>query len=231
MRTIILSDCHIGSKESNYRLVKRFLAFLPRCDELVLLGDFWDLWDMSADRLRERHGDVIMLLDRICAAGTKITYVLGNHDEAYLEDPVMPEGLVEVVEGPYVLPNHPKSIVAIHGHEYDPVYQDHRWLSRGLAWVNMMLVRTIGISVKSLARSTCTDCKDRDDFHDLVWRIHGTAANANRHHDVLVMGHTHTPTRIDASTFGVEVVNPGDWKWSNTWVEVVNGDVGLNRYD
>jgi UDP-2,3-diacylglucosamine pyrophosphatase LpxH len=229
MRTVILTDGHVGSKESNYRDVKKFLYSLE-CDELVLGGDFWDLWDMSAKRLRSRHGDVITMLERVRSRGAKITYVVGNHDEDYPKTPVMADDRIIVVIGSYSLPGHARRITLIHGHEFDPVYQDYYWVSRMLAWVNKMSVSTIGVGSKTFMRRTCTDRIDEDDFPDIIRCIHQSAMRAyDGKCDCLIMGHTHSPIHLSNES-GMEFVNSGDWKWSNTWVDVVDGVVTLNEF-
>lgn len=228
MRTIILADCHVGSRESNYKDVRSVLPSL-RFDELVLAGDFWDLWDMSPKRLRSRHADALALLEQVRSMGVRITYVLGNHDEDYRRSPVMSADMADVVDGPYFLPGHGRRMAVIHGHEFDHVFQNHEWYYRFLSWVN----RTgsmVGISAKTFKKRTCTDL-DGDEYSKTVRSIHdrAMAAYAGRC-DCLIMGHTHCPIHL-VSCDGLEYVNAGDWKWSDTWVDVVDGTATLRVFE
>ncbi len=63
--------------------VKRFLNFLEmskQVDELVLLGDIFDFWfDYPHFRLRG-YDSILEKLDEVCAAGTRLRFIGGNHD-------------------------------------------------------------------------------------------------------------------------------------------------------
>ena len=72
-----------GSKTDDFHRDKEFLKFLDfvqeEAEELVILGDFLELWQADLDRVLFRHSEVInrllALRERI-----KVTYVVGNHD-------------------------------------------------------------------------------------------------------------------------------------------------------
>ena len=229
MRTIILTDCHVGSRESNYKDVKSVLPSI-KFDELVLGGDFWDLWDMSPKRLLSRHADALALLEQVRSMGVKITYVLGNHDEAYRKAPIMRPDLADVIDGPYSLPGHGRRIMVIHGHEFDDLFQNHELYYRFLEWANRTAA-IVGVSAKTFRRRTCTDYRGNAGFQNIIRRIHAAAARAYAGKcDCLIMGHTHFPIHELDVEPGLEFVNAGDWKWSNTWVDVNDGVVTLNEF-
>jgi UDP-2,3-diacylglucosamine pyrophosphatase LpxH len=227
MRTIIISDCHVGSPESNYRHLNRFLRGLE-CDRLILAGDFWDLWDVSARRIRERYDDTVRYLRRIMDAGTEVVYVLGNHDEEYLDDPVM-DGFVIRNETEIEL-SCGKRYAVIHGHDFDHVYKRWYWPYRASAWVNKWFRKVLGFSTKSLKKKTCVELSDEDEYSEAVGRIHDRARKTYREmgYDGLIMGHTHSPVRITGGR--MDYINAGDWKWSNTYVEILGDDITLKRY-
>lgn len=229
MRTIVLSDCHIGSNESNYRLVNNFLNNLE-CDRLVLLGDFWDLWDMSPGDLRKRYADTMGLLRRILERGTRIEYVIGNHDEDYLLDPMMDIDAVPVFTNftDISLPSG-RRYALVHGHAYDPMYMSWYSLGRMLAWVNKTSRKILGISIKTFKRKTCTDIEDDEERSRAVQKIHQAARKdfAKCGYDGVIMGHTHCPTYEGGERL---FCNAGDWKWSNTYVEILGEDVFLRQF-
>jgi predicted phosphodiesterase len=80
LRTVWLSDVHLGSRECRVNLLLDFLRH-TRCDVLYLVGDIVDLenlrksfyWPVS-------HTEVLRLLLKKSQEGTRIVYVPGNHD-------------------------------------------------------------------------------------------------------------------------------------------------------
>lgn len=229
-KTIILSDCHIGSNESNYRLVNKFLRHLT-CDRLVLLGDFWDIWDMSPDMLRERYGDTIAHLRALLARDTKIEFILGNHDEDYVQDPVMPLSEIPVLLAGEVVTTDGRRIGLCHGHEFDPIFKRWYKLSRLLAWVNRAARRLLGMSAKSFKKKTCTDLEGKE-YSKTVEKIHAKARKTYMKlgFSGLIMGHTHAPTYQTSRGGPMDFYNAGDWKWSNTYIEINDGHIELKHF-
>ena len=82
---IFISDLHLGdgSRTDDFHRDKEFLKFLDfvqsEAEELIILGDFLELWQADLDRVLFRHSKIInkllALKDKI-----KVTYVIGNHD-------------------------------------------------------------------------------------------------------------------------------------------------------
>ena len=82
---VFISDLHLGdgSRTDDFHRDKEFLEFLEfienKAQELIILGDFLELWQADLDRVLFRHSKVInrllSLKDRV-----KVTYVIGNHD-------------------------------------------------------------------------------------------------------------------------------------------------------
>jgi UDP-2,3-diacylglucosamine pyrophosphatase LpxH len=84
---IVVSDVHLGYKNSN---VKDFDRFLEKCkdihiDHLVLLGDILDLWRKNnADIVKDEVNAGILLKLANLNTG-HIHYVIGNHDHYMLK--------------------------------------------------------------------------------------------------------------------------------------------------
>lgn len=230
MRTIVLSDCHIGSEEANYRKVNKFLRGLT-CDRLVLLGDFWDLWDMPSDKIKNRYDDTVKLLDKLIDQGVDVKYLLGNHDEDYLDCPVMALSKVSVTPTCEITMPDGRRIALIHGHEFDPVFKRWYTLSRALAWINKTARKIFGLSAKSFRKKTCTDLEGQK-FSDTVEKIHKKAKKtyAKFGYDGLIMGHTHAPTYEAMRGPSIDFYNAGDWKWSNTYIEINGNDIELRVF-
>ena len=227
MRTVVLSDCHIGSPEANVAQLNRFLLTLE-CDKLMLAGDFFDLWDMSADKIRRQYAGTLDLVKKLLNKGTAIEYLLGNHDEDYLKTPVMaPDELPVVAEIKFTVPDG-RRITIVHGHEFDFVYRKHHFLYKALAWANRTSAKITGLSLKSLGRRTCTDLEGAE-YGKAIERIHGDARKAHAGKaDVLIMGHTHSPEHLSNEGL-VEFYNTGDWKIHNSYIVIEDDRISLRH--
>ncbi|MBN1256742.1 MAG: metallophosphoesterase, partial [Planctomycetes bacterium] len=82
----VISDLHIGAggprdSFSQYNRGANFNSFLDHVKkegaELIILGDFLDLWRFDLKKIIEKRNG---LLDRL--AEMKISFILGNHDQA-----------------------------------------------------------------------------------------------------------------------------------------------------
>jgi UDP-2,3-diacylglucosamine pyrophosphatase LpxH len=230
MKTIVLSDCHIGSPEANIVKLNRFLLSLE-CNRLILAGDFWDLWDKSSSDIRRDHKGTIDLLYKLIAKGTKVEYILGNHDDSYLKDPIIPLTDVPVINKFEEAMPDGKRIAIIHGHEFDFIYQKHYWLYRVFAWVNRMAKQTVGISNNNFAKQqTCTNLKGKK-YSDTVQKIHEKAQKVykKKGFNYLIMGHTHAPMHSLERDHTCEFYNAGDWKIHNSYISIEDDKITL-RY-
>ncbi|MFH1656051.1 MAG: UDP-2,3-diacylglucosamine diphosphatase [Candidatus Omnitrophota bacterium] len=82
---IFISDLHLGdgSRTDDFHRDREFLEFLEFVDseaqELIILGDFMELWQADLDRVLFTHSEVMHKLLSL-RKKIKITYVIGNHD-------------------------------------------------------------------------------------------------------------------------------------------------------
>ncbi|MDD2500940.1 MAG: metallophosphoesterase, partial [Geobacter sp.] len=82
MRTIFLADAHLHHPDdSNYRLLLRFIESLQgTTDTLCILGDLFDFRvGLPALAFAEQE-PLLMALERLQAAGTRLIWLEGNHD-------------------------------------------------------------------------------------------------------------------------------------------------------
>ena len=85
VRTVWLSDIHLGSKDCRAHYLLDFLQRVE-CDTLYLLGDIVDFWALRRKFIwPAAHYDVLRLIMRKAQSGTRVVYVPGNHDEAMRE--------------------------------------------------------------------------------------------------------------------------------------------------
>lgn len=98
-----VSDIHLKSvEERNGKILLRFLRSLlaqePAQTHLFLLGDIFDLWVGGHQYFAKKFQPLIEVLSELKKAGTKITFVEGNHDvhiEGFFRDKLGIEVFVE----------------------------------------------------------------------------------------------------------------------------------------
>ncbi|MFC1514899.1 UDP-2,3-diacylglucosamine diphosphatase [Candidatus Omnitrophota bacterium] len=82
---IFISDLHLGdgSRTDDFHRDRELLEFLAFAEgqarELIVLGDFLELWQADFDRVLFAHSEVIKKL-LLLRKKLKVTYVVGNHD-------------------------------------------------------------------------------------------------------------------------------------------------------
>ena len=80
-KSIFISDIHLGTRGCQAEALCEFLKN-NSCENLFLVGDIFDGW-----RLRKRwyfpqsHANAVRRILTAAKRGTKVYYILGNHDE------------------------------------------------------------------------------------------------------------------------------------------------------
>ena len=83
-RTIWLSDLHLGTQGCEAEVLLGFLAHAT-AERIYLVGDIVDLWRLRARPYwPQAHDDIISHLLRLAREGTKVLYLPGNHDDAFV---------------------------------------------------------------------------------------------------------------------------------------------------
>jgi UDP-2,3-diacylglucosamine pyrophosphatase LpxH len=79
-RSIFISDLHLGSRHCQAEILLNFLKTY-KCDTLYLVGDILDFWKLKRNfKIPSEQVAVIQQLLKLSKKGTKIKYVIGNHD-------------------------------------------------------------------------------------------------------------------------------------------------------
>ncbi len=81
-KIISVSDVHLGYHRSNPDKFNAFLSTLIKNppEYFTIDGDFLDLWRAEFDEIIDSHKETFKLLKTLGRKGTKIIYILGNHD-------------------------------------------------------------------------------------------------------------------------------------------------------
>jgi UDP-2,3-diacylglucosamine pyrophosphatase LpxH len=128
-RAIWISDIHLGTSGCNATLLLDFLRSVE-CETLYLVGDIIDGW-----RLRkgwywpDAHNEVVRRLLKIAHRGTRVVYIVGNHDEMLRDYVGMGFGGIELAEEAIHLTADNRRLLVTHGDAFDGVVLYHRWLA------------------------------------------------------------------------------------------------------
>ncbi|MRD48138.1 UDP-2,3-diacylglucosamine diphosphatase [Caenimonas koreensis DSM 17982] len=218
MRTIFISDIHLGTPGCQAQALLQFLKDYP-CDNLYLVGDIVDGW-----QLRKRwywpqaHNDVVQKLLRAARKGCRVIYVPGNHDEFARQFAGHHFGGIEVRNEAVHVTADGRSLWVIHGDYFDGVVQCAKWLAyvgdnlyeftlRLNRHLNHMRAR-LGLPYWSLSAYLKQKVKKALNY---VTDFEAAVAHEakRRGHDGVVCGHIHRAEMrmID----GVLYCNDGDW--------------------
>ncbi len=129
---LFISDLHLGdgSRTDDFHRDKQLLEFFDFAEreakELVILGDFLELWQSDLDKVLFVHNEVI---NRLLALKEKIkvTYVIGNHDYIPFAR------LIKANIGICLEYRDDNNIVAEHGHKYD-IFNRYKNPLKALKW-------------------------------------------------------------------------------------------------
>lgn len=124
----VISDLHIGSggKTDSFSQDNRSIYFDNFLDfaekeggELIILGDFIDLWKYPLKKVIKTRRD---LLDRL--AEMNVCCVPGNHDQAlarFINSQNVPHPFFRKIKEPFARIIGSKKFTFLHGHELDPM--------------------------------------------------------------------------------------------------------------
>ena len=239
LRSIWLSDIHLGTRECRASAV---LDFLQRhdADYLYLVGDIIDFW-----RLRRTpywppaHSEVIRAVLAKARAGTLVTFIPGNHDEYLRRFCDLAMGGVLITREAVHRTADGRLLLVLHGDVFDSVTRCHRWLARtgdvGYEWL-LILNRWInevrwrlGLGYWSLAGAVKGKVKQAVSF---ISSYEAAVVREARRRGMqgVICGHIHKAELREVA--GVLYGNSGDWVESCTaLVEHAEGQLELVAWD
>jgi UDP-2,3-diacylglucosamine pyrophosphatase LpxH len=235
VRAAFISDLHLGARECQAAEIADFLRSV-QMDELYLVGDVVDLWNMRRGIYwPAQHHEVLKLIIDKARGGTRVIYVPGNHDE-------LARGLVgsllagvEVHEEYVHTTRDGRRLLVIHGDAFDGAVRFSPALKLiGCALYSVILFANRQVdfirNLFGLRRwSLATWLKSRvGNAMAYVQRFEHAAAQsaAARGFDGIVCGHIHRPRMAEIG--GVLYCNDGDWvEHCTALVEDRNGGLSL----
>ncbi len=238
-RSVWISDTHLGTRTCQAKALRSFLSSL-RCEQLYLVGDIIDLWQLKKNWYWDAdHDGCVQTVLRMAQNGTHVVYVPGNHDEfarGYCGSGIF--RIIEMAEHAFHETADGRRLLVIHGDEFDGVVKYARWLAflgdtsyqfalSANRWFNLFR-RTFGYPYWSLSAYLKRMVKNAVSFISNF--EHALAAEAKRRGaDGVVCGHIH---HAEIKTIdGVTYCNSGDWVESLTaLVEHPDGTLEVLRY-
>jgi len=223
VRTVFISDVHLGHKHSQGLPLIRFLEDL-RPQSLYLVGDIIDGWALGGrSGWSETCTDVLRRLSEMADAGTKLYYTPGNHD-AFLRDTsglrfvterfdfveIADEFIFEAADG--------RKFVVTHGDLFDVFETSAQWISVLLSvFYNTCLSanRWLSVLLRRKNKSPYHLCSAGKRIVKRVVRFLSRYERSLSEYaqlkdcDGVICGHLHTPKIAERD--GFVYCNTGDW--------------------
>jgi UDP-2,3-diacylglucosamine pyrophosphatase LpxH len=235
LRTVFISDIHLGFKGCSAELLLDFLHHVEM-DYLFLVGDIVDVWSMKKTMFwPQAHNNVLRTILGKAKRGTKVIFVPGNHDEVFREFDGAVFGNLEIHREYIHEDANGRRMLVLHGDEFDSVVKFSPWLAKlGSNLYDILLAanpyinwvrRKFDLPHWSLSSYLKQKAKKAvqyiGSFEDAV-----AQAASKRGVDMVVCGHIHKAEVRDIN--GVLYCNDGDWVESCTsLVEDQNGHMRL----
>ena len=225
-RSIFVSDIHFGTRDCKADQLNNFLKH-NTCETLYLVGDIIDAWKITQNKWRwkQSHSNAIRRILGHAKRGTRVIYVVGNHDE-FLR-PLIQYGFsfgrVEIVNQCEHIGRDGKHYLVTHGDLFDGITKLAPWLAflgdkaydfvlNLNSWFNAARHR-LGFGYWSLSRFLKHKVKTSANF---IFQFEGNLASycKKRGFDGVICGHIHHAEIRDID--GITYMNDGDWVESMT---------------
>jgi len=222
-RTVWISDTHLGTAGCKSDLLLDFLKSIE-CEMLYLVGDIVDGWQLKKGWYwPARHNDVVRRWLKMAKHGTRVIYVPGNHDELFRDYVGLNFGGIEVARQCIHVTADGRSLLVLHGDEFDGVVLCAKWLALlgdqaytlllKLNGVLNRVRRMLGKPYWSLSALLKKRVKNAVEF---ISNFEQAVAHAayEQGADGVICGHIHTAEVRQIGT--VTYYNDGDWVESCT---------------
>ncbi|MDE1830300.1 MAG: UDP-2,3-diacylglucosamine diphosphatase [Thaumarchaeota archaeon] len=242
-RTVWISDIHLGTRGCKAKFLEDFLRSIE-CEHLFLVGDIIDGWAMSRGSrfFPQEHVNIIRRFLNKARNGTKVKYVIGNHDEMlrkYLDYFVHVDiGNIEIGNDFVHETADGRKLWVTHGDLYDGVTRYHKWISHlgdigyalliSLNGIFNRIRKTFGFGYWSLSAYIKHKVKKAVEF---INSFEGAVARECKQqgYNGVVCGHIHHAEIKDID--GITYYNDGDWVESCTaLVEHLDGKMEIIQW-
>ena len=200
------SDLHIGYENTRYDKINEFFDIVYNdADELILVGDTFDLWRSNWSQIFNEHEDIILKLANI-SNKIPITIVRGNHDynlnKFFLGDLIHNIEIVDKLEN--------EKYIFIHGWQFD-VQQ------RIGSIFYKQIIEYFPMLYQLFFRKPSQIFKKNDSESEQTIKIHNEAKQFSiKNNKLIIMGHTHIPLLSE------NIIDCGDFVDSCSYITIEN---------
>jgi len=210
MRTLIISDTHIGDPRFNNEFIANVLK-KKKFNRLVLNGDFIDLW---LDSFEEIKKDKLFILVQEIAKTKEVIWIQGNHDYRIIDykDELSNIKVVDKLE----FVDNGRRILILHGHQL----YDHQNMGKNsilATKINNFIYRHTKIDLQTFFNTM------RLYFWTVRKRRKSLLNAFGKNFDVLIIGHTHCFGY--ASNGETELFDIGSAILTKSWAAINDGAV------
>ena len=224
VRTVIISDVHLGTQDCKAREVNHFLKY-THCEKLILNGDIIDGWRLKQSPYwpRAHTRFVRIVLKKLEKRGTRVIYLRGNHDDILAKFiPVRFENL-EIAEDHVHETADGRRYFVLHGDVFDTITRNFVFLAYLGDWGYRALMRLNrlynhwrawrGKEYYSISKAIKARVKQAVS-HVSNFEQHIAELAKSRDCVGVMCGHIHTAA--DRTIGDVHYLNSGDWVESLT---------------
>jgi UDP-2,3-diacylglucosamine pyrophosphatase LpxH len=238
---VVISDVHLGTYGCHAAELLQYLRSVdPRL--LIINGDFIDIWNFSKRYFPATHLQVIKEIMNLMAAGTRVIYITGNHDELLRKYSDLQLGNFSITDK-VVMEINGKMCWIFHGDVFDATtkggakllaklggkgYDLLILLNRMVNWILNLFGREKMSFSKKVKNGVKKAVKWVGDFEQ-------TAAELaiEKNYDCVICGHIHQPQQREIVTAKGKVMylNSGDWVENLTALEYETGEWQIHTFD
>lgn len=225
VRTVILSDVHLGTADCKIDEVNHFLRH-TRCARLILNGDIIDGWQLtrSGQWTKAHTRFVRIVLKKLEKRDTEIVYLRGNHDDILTSFLPLDFENLRIVEE-YIHEGPRGRYLVLHGDVFDTITRNFVFLAHLGDWGYRALLRinrfynawrawrgleywSLSKAIKARVKSAVSHVSKFEDHIAQLARQRGCVG--------AMCGHIHTAA--DKMIGDIHYLNSGDWVESLTAV-------------
>ncbi|WP_075590342.1 UDP-2,3-diacylglucosamine diphosphatase [Labilibacter marinus] len=242
VEVVVVSDFHLGTRSCKSKELLGYLKSI-KPKELLLNGDIIDIWQFSKSYFPKTQLKVVRQIIKMMEQGTKVSYIVGNHDESLRRFVGLNLGNLSIVNKVLLEMDGKKSWV-FHGDAFDVVMHHSKWLAKlgatgyaMLTAINKMVngfLALFGQRRISLSRDIKRMVKTSKNT-SVTTRFEKTVSDLaiKKDYDYAICGHIHWPAKkvIRNERGSVLYLNSGDWVENLTALEYNDKEWDLVYYN